>query len=223
MTTSKLRKSAPGLKLPRRLWRSLSDAGIYAPARVSLEHQQLANRYVIRGVEAGGAVAGLGHYVTYADSDGQRLPYLHPLDSVGVNGVHAVVVAPTLVRVEVFRIGRTHQVLVTKHFRAPAESGQRPSLRTVVIFRGRDGYLNQDPWGRNKTRTGSLLPEFYTPGGEPMEIFAILKPALLAGVGGACCVGCRHSHYLIANGNGVTSPIVLPNVKYSFAARAAEP
>jgi len=202
MTTSKIPNSAPGLKLPRRLWRSLSDAGIYAPARVSLEHQQLANRYVVRGIEAGGAVADLGHYVTFADSDGRRLPYLHPLDAVGVNGVHAVVVAPTLVRVEVFRIGHTYQVLVTKHSAALAENGQKPSLRTVVIFRGTDGYLNQDLWGRGKTHAGSLLPEFYTPGGEPMEIFDALEQALLAAVGGACCVGCRHSHYLIANGNG---------------------
>ena len=150
----------------------------------------------------GGAVAGLGHYVTFADSDGQRLPYLHPLDAVGVNGVHAVVVAPALVRVEVFRSGHTYQVLVTKHSPALAENGQRPSLRTVVIFRGTDGYLNQDLWRRDKTRAGSLLPEFYTPGGEPMEIFAALEPALLAAVGGSCCLGCRHSHYLIANGDG---------------------
>ncbi len=202
MTDSKLPTSAPGLKLPRRIWRSLSDAGIYAPARVSLEHQQLGNRYVVRGIEGGGAVADLGHYVTFADSDGQRLPYLHPLDAVGVNGVHAVVVAPTLVRVEVLRIGRTYQVLVTKHSAAPADSGQRPSLRTVVIFRGADGYLTQDLWRKNNTRAGSLLPEFFTPGGEQMDIFVALEPALLAAVGGACCVGCRHSHYLIANGNG---------------------
>jgi len=153
MTDSKFPTSAPGLKLPRRIWRSLSDAGIYAPARVSLEHQQLANRYVIRGIEGGGAVADLGHYVTFADSDGRRLSYLHPLDAVGVNGVHAVVVASTLVRVEVLRIGHTYQVLVTKHSPAPAESGQRPNLRTVVIFRGTDGYLNQELWRRDTNQS----------------------------------------------------------------------
>lgn len=206
MATSKIPTSAPGLKLSRRIWRVLSDAGIYAPARVTLEPQQLANRYVVRGIEAGGAVEALGHYVTFADSGGQPLPYLYPLDALSPNGVHAVVVAPTLVRVEVFRIGHTYQVLVTKHSPSQQKDGRKPGLRTVEIFRSSDGYLNLDLWGKDKNRAGSVLPELYTTSGEAMEVFEALEPVLLAAVRGACCIGCRHSHYLVADRSPACQP-----------------
>jgi len=38
-----------GLTLPQRALRRLAGAGIFAKATVSLEHQHLADRYVIRG------------------------------------------------------------------------------------------------------------------------------------------------------------------------------
>ena len=78
---------AAGLTLPRRAIRRLIDAGIYAEASVTLEHQNLAGRYVVRGVESGGANAEIGRYVTFADEQGGQLAFLHPLDSIGVNGV----------------------------------------------------------------------------------------------------------------------------------------
>lgn len=167
--------------------------------QVNLEHQHLAHRYVIREVEAGGAVAEIGHYVTFADAEGQQLPYLHPLDAVGVNGVHAVVVAPTLVRVEVFRSGHTYQVLISKHSAGPVRNGERPGIKSEVLFKGLDGYLALDLWGRDKARTGSLLPQFYSPGGELMEIPGALESAMLGAMKGACCIGCRHCHYLVAD------------------------
>jgi hypothetical protein len=40
--------------------------------------------------------------------------WLHPLDGIGVNGVHALVVAPILVRVEMFRRGHTYDVLIAR-------------------------------------------------------------------------------------------------------------
>ena len=199
MTVSKTTKTAPGLRLAKRVWRSFAEAGIFAPAQVSLEHQHLTHRYVVRGVEAGGAVAAIGHYVTFAGADGEPLGYLHPLDAVGVNGVHAVVVAATLVRVEVFRTGHTYQVLLSKHAVGEIRNGRRPSIETEVLFKGLDGYLNLELWGRDRARAGSALPQFYTPGGELMEIPAAFESAILGATRGAVCIGCRHSHYLVAD------------------------
>jgi len=199
MTVSKTTKTAPGLRLAKRVWRSFAEAGIFAPAQVSLEHQHLAQRYVVRGVEAGGAVGAIGHYVTFAGTDGEPLRYLHPLDSVGVNGVHAVVVAQTLVRVEVFRSGHTYQVLISRHTVGEVRNGRRPSIQTEVLFKGLDGYLDLELWGRDKARAGSVLPQFYRPGGELMEFPAAFESAMRAATKAACCIGCRHSHYLVAD------------------------
>ena len=199
MAASKSTNTAPGLRLAKRVWRGFAMAGIFAPAQVNLEHQHLAHRYVMRGVEAGGAVSEIGHYVTFADAEGQQLPYLHPLDAVGVNGVHAVVVAPTLVRVEVFRSGHTYQVLISKHSPGQVRNGERPGIKSQVLFKGLDGYLDLELWGRDKARTGSVLPQFYSPGGELMEIPGALESAMLGAIKGACCIACRHSHYLVAD------------------------
>ena len=45
-----------GLTLSRRVLRRLNEVGIFAQSQVSLEHQHLAKRYVVRGIESGGAV-----------------------------------------------------------------------------------------------------------------------------------------------------------------------
>jgi hypothetical protein len=50
--------------------------------------------------------------------DGNALPSLQRVDSVGVNGVHAIVITPFLVRVEMIRIERTYDLL----WRAPSSS-----------------------------------------------------------------------------------------------------
>src|SRR5260370_30611052 len=130
-----------GLSLPRRAVRRLAQVGIFVRPDVSLEHQHLARRYVIRGVESGGAIAEIGRYASFAGEQGEALTYLHPIDAVGVNGLHAVVVAPVLVRVELFRAGRTCELLITKHWPGEAKGARRPSLESKVLFRGVSGYL----------------------------------------------------------------------------------
>ena len=45
-----------GLRLSRQALRVLKDRGIVAHSPISLEHQHLAKRYVVRGLESGGAV-----------------------------------------------------------------------------------------------------------------------------------------------------------------------
>ena len=48
-----------GLALARRVLRRLDEVGIFVQPQVSLEHQHLARRYVVRGIESGGAVKEL--------------------------------------------------------------------------------------------------------------------------------------------------------------------
>ena len=125
-----------GLNLPGQVRRQLRQVGILARAEVGLEHQHLARRYVIRGVESGGAIREMGHYVTFSGEDGEPLAYLHPIDAIGVNGVHAVVVAPVLVRVEMLRTGRTYELLITGYRIGEAENGRRPPLESQVLVPG---------------------------------------------------------------------------------------
>jgi hypothetical protein len=131
-----------GLTLPRRVLRRLEQVGIHVQPQVSLEHQSLAKRYVVRGVESGGAIKELGRYVSFCAPNGEPLTSLHPIDAIGVNGVHAVVVAPILVRIEVFRAGRTWQLLITRHQPTAVENGRRPALESSVLFRGVNGFLD---------------------------------------------------------------------------------
>ena len=92
-----------GLPLPRRALRVLKDRGIFAHATITVEHQQLAGRYVVRGLESGGAVGDVGRYITFAGENGQTIEYLHPVEAIAVNGLHAVVISVDLVRVDMLR------------------------------------------------------------------------------------------------------------------------
>src|SRR5689334_9277233 len=92
-----------GLRLPQTTLAQLRKSGIYCQPSISIEHQHLAKRYVLRGIESGGAVADVGAYSSFAGEQGSVLPWLQRVDSIGVNGVHAIVVAPVLVRVQMLR------------------------------------------------------------------------------------------------------------------------
>ena len=151
-----------GLVLPYAAISPLKKYGIYAQTAVSLEHQSVARRYVVRGVESGGAVEETGRYVTFAGENGEALSWLQPVDSLTVNGVHALVVAPLLTRVEMFRKGHTYELRITRHRPGPGEKGRRPELLAENIFRGREGYLGLELWGRDKEIAGAVLPQFFT-------------------------------------------------------------
>ena len=187
-----------GLILPRSALRKLAEAGIFAKAAVSLEHQHLAHRYVIRGIESGGAVEGIGHYATFCAENGESLPWLHPLDSIGVNGVHAVVIAPSLVRVEMFRRGHTYDLLITRHAPGASENGKRPLLESKVIFRAHDGYISLDLVKEHKNQRGAVMPAFHSRGGEPIPAPTQFQAVIKATVNATNCVSCVHSHYLCA-------------------------
>ena len=187
-----------GIALARRVFRRLDEVGIFAQPSVSLEHQHLAGRYVVRGIESGGAVKDIGRYVTFCGPDGEPLPYLHPIDAIGVNGVHAVVIAPVLVRIEVFRAGRTCQLLITKHQPGNVEHGRRPRLENSVLFRGVNGFLDVELFGKEDHLPGSAMPRFWSRTGEQREIPPAFAVAVRGATTGATCVGCCHSHSLIA-------------------------
>ena len=185
-----------GLRLPALTLKRLRGAGIYCQPSISIEHQHLAKRYVLRGVESGGAVADLGAYSSFVDEHGTALGWLQRVDSVGVNGVHAVVVAPVLVRVEMLRVERTYDLLITRHSLVTIGAGQRPRLESSITFYGRRGTLEMELWGKDATYRGSVAPVFYSRGGEVATLPAGFQNAAALITAAVCCVGCRHCHLL---------------------------
>ena len=187
---------AAGLALARRAGRMLKDRGIYAHSVVSVEHQQLAQRYVLRGLESGGSAGDVGRYVTFAGEDGQPLECLHPVEAIGVNGLHAVVISAAFVRVDMLRKGRTYELLITRHSLSSLTNGRRPHLETGILFRGIHGRLELDLCGKDKAQAGNVAPTFYSLAGEVIAVpekFLLLVRATTKGVN---CIACTHAHYL---------------------------
>ena len=185
-----------GLTLSRQALRVLKERGIFAHSPVSLEHQHLAKRYVVRGLESGGAAGDVGRYVTFIQADGQPVEYLHPVEAIGVNGLHAVIVAPVLVRVEILRKGRTYELLVTHHRSGIGSDGKRPPLETKVLCRGIHGRLELDLSGKDKSQAGAVLPVFYSLAGEEVTIPRRFHAAVRAITKAVNCDGCSHCHFV---------------------------
>jgi hypothetical protein len=185
-----------GLALPRRAIRVLKDRGIFAHPLLSVVHQQLRGRYVIRALESGGSLADVGRYVTFAGNDGQQLDYLHPVESIAVNGIHGIVLSPELVRIDLLRKNRTYELLITRHQLRSAGKGPGSELETEILFRGIHGRLELDLCGRDKAQAGHVLPSFFSLAGEPVIIPELFVGAVRAGTKGVNCNGCSHAHYL---------------------------
>ena len=129
----------------------LRKVAIYGQPQLSLEHQGRAKRYVVRGVESGGATEEVGYYVTFAGENGEALPWLQTIDSLAVNGPHAVVIAPVVTRIEMLRIARTYELCITRHRPVEVEAGHRPKLRAEELFRGvRMGTLRWNSGARTR-------------------------------------------------------------------------
>ncbi len=182
----------------RRIERRLQEVGVLCQPEVSLQYQTLSKRSVLRGMESGGAIKEIGRYVTFCDARGDRIPWLQPIDSVGVNGRHAVVIAPGLVSVEVFRVRNTYNVLIVKYDVLQPTEGQRGRIEARVLFRGRQGHLPLDLTGDEKGMAGQIVPEFFNKAGERVDLPPEFVGVLKAVVRGANCVGCTHQHYLTA-------------------------
>jgi len=200
-----------GLRFPQIVLKRLRDAGIYCQPTVSVEHQNLAKKYVIRGVESGGAVVDLGTYSSFMGERGETLPWLQRVDSVGVNGVHAIVVAPVLIRLEMLRIERTYDLLITRHSLASSAGNPRPRLESTILFYGRRGSLEMELWGNDVAFRGSVCPVFYTRAGERILLPNDFQDAATRITSAVCCLGCRHCH-LLGPGLIVPNRTESPNV-----------
>src|SRR5208337_3600333 len=118
------------------------------------------------------------------------------VEAIGVNGLHAVVVAPVLVRVEMLRTGRTYELLITQHRPGLTNDGKRPPIETRLLFRGIHGRLDLDLSGEDKDKPGTVLPTFYSRAGEEVRIPKRLRQAVRAITGAVDCNGCFHCDYV---------------------------
>jgi len=173
----------------------LRKLAIYGQPQLSLEHQGRVKRYVVRGVESGGASEEVGYYVIFAGDSGNALAWLQTLDSLTVNGPHAVVIAPVLTRIEMLRIARTYELCITRHRPVAVEARQRPKLEAEEVFRARQGYLALELWGKDKELSGCVRPQFFTRSGEEVELPSGFDAAVKAATRGVNCVACSHPHF----------------------------
>ena len=188
-----------GLAIPRQVLRALEKRGIYCQSGVSIEHQHLAKRYVLRATESGGAVADMGRYCAYLDADGTPVPWLQPIDSLSGNGRHAIVIAPELVRIEMLRIGHTYEMAISRHSLRNASGRVRPVIASTLLFRGHQGTLAIDLWNpENKRLRGSIAPVFYTQAGEMQRHPERFDDAIRKITGALACLGCKHTHVAVA-------------------------
>ena len=191
-----------GLQLSRQALQMLKERGIFAQSAVCLEHQHLAKRYVVRGLESGGAVGDVGRYVTFAQPDGRPIQCLHPVEAIGVNGLHAIVVAPVLVRIEMMRKGRTYELLITQHRPSEPLDGKRPALETKALFRGIHGRSELDLAGKDKNQAGAATPTFYSLAGEEAPIPRRFRAGVRAITKAVNCSGCSHNHFVRTRNEG---------------------
>ena len=184
-----------GLSLPSATLQALQRRGIYCTPGVTVEHRHLAKRYVLRGVESGGAVADMGRFCAYLSADGLPLPWLQTIDSLAVNGRHAIILAESLVRVEMLRMIRTCELSISLHALSLQFGKTRPEITSKSMFRGHDGFLPLELWREeHRTLRGQLAPVFYTRSGEPMEFPRRFEEAIRKITSAVCCIGCKHTH-----------------------------
>jgi len=205
LETASLSHALHGLALPASVLKALQKRGIYCTPGVSLEHQHLAKRYVLRGVESGGAVSDMGRACAFVSPHGEPLPWLQSLDSIALNGRHAIFLAETLVRVEMLRTVRTCELAITLHTLSNVPSRNRPEVASTLLFRGRDGVLPIDLWkGEHRALRGKLTPIFYDRAGEVLALPQRFEEAIRKVTAAVCCVGCKHAHVGMPPVAGVT-------------------
>jgi hypothetical protein len=183
-----------GLRLPSVALKGLYRLGIYCQPTISVEFQQQAGSYVIRGVESGGAVPGLGAYCAFVNEHGMPVARVQPVAALGVNGLHQAVLSSVFVRVQMFRSGHHYELLVTQHALVPTEGKARPALRNSVLFHGKHGVLEMKLWGKDSRLRGGVAPTFYSRSGEQIAPPDCFHDAIVRVTAGVCCVGCRHIH-----------------------------
>lgn len=184
-----------GLTLPSSVLKALQKRGIYCTPGVSIEHQHLAMRYVLRGVESGGAVSDMGRACAFVALDGSPLAWLQRLDSIVVNGRHAIFLSDSLVRIEMLRSANVCELAITHHALSSIPGRARPEISSKPLFRGRDGVLPLDLWkAQHHALRGKLAPIFYDRAGELLPLPQRFEDAIRKITAAICCVGCKHTH-----------------------------
>ena len=184
-----------GLALPANVLKALHKRGIYCTPGISVEHQHLANRYVLRGVESGGAVSDMGRACAFVAPDGSPLPWLQSLHSIAVNGRHAIFLAESLLRLEMLRSVQTYELAITLHTLSREPGQKRPTIVSKLLFRGRDGTLSIDLWKEeHRALRGKLTPIFYDRAGDVLPLPQPFEAAARKLSAQVCCVGCNHTH-----------------------------
>ena len=91
----------------------------FPAARLQVGTPSRLSRRVISPMLSPSTAGNLGRYVTVARPDGQPIEYLHPVKAIGVNGLHAVVIAPaTSAFLDVItRAIRDHTAIFLRPFR----------------------------------------------------------------------------------------------------------
>jgi hypothetical protein len=198
-----LRYARFGLAIPNQILRALEKRRIYCHSAISIEHQSMAKRYVLRGTESGGGVSDMGRYCAYVDLDGSPLPWLQPVDSLSGNGRHAIVISPQLVRIEMLRVGRTYELAISRHGLTATEGRPRPTLTSNLVFHGRQGTLALELWKKeNEALRGSIFPVFYSSAGEARRFPEKFDEAIRKITGALSCLGCKHSHIAVPPSDG---------------------
>lgn len=184
-----------GLALPSSVLKALQERGIYCTPGISIEHQHFARRYVLRGVESGGAVFDMGRACAFVAPDGTPLAWLQRLDSIAVNGRHAIFLSDSLVRIEMLRSARICELAITLHTPSFVPGRVRPEIFSKPLFRGRDGVLPLDLWkAQHHALRGKLIPTFYSRAGELAPVPQRFEDAIRKITAAVCCVGCKHTH-----------------------------
>ena len=184
-----------GMALPAGVLKALQKRGIYCTPGISLEHQHLVKRYVLRGVESGGAVPDMGRACTFVAEDGSPLPWLQSIHSIAVNGRHAIFLAESMVRLEMLRCVQTCELAITMHTLSSAPDRRRPEIASKLLFRGRDGVLSVELWKEeHRPLRGMLTPTFYSRSGEVLPLPPEFEEAIRRITAAVCCIGCKHTH-----------------------------
>jgi hypothetical protein len=110
--------------------------------------------------------------------------------------VHAIAVAPVLLRMEMIRIERTYDLLITRHSLTGSDPDRRPRLESSILFYGRRGRLEMELWGEDAEFRDTVCPVFYSRSGEVLEVPSEFRWAVARVTAGVCCIGCRHCHLL---------------------------
>jgi hypothetical protein len=193
--SSKSRHDLYGLVLPASVLKSLQKRGIYCTPGISLEHQHLAKRYVLRAVESGGAVSDMGRACAFVAENGTPLPWLQSLNSIAVNGRHAIFLAESMVRLEILRSVRNCELAITLHTMSQVPGRKRPEIASKLLFRGRDGILPFDAGSKERRGLqGKVTPIFYDRAGEVLSLPQRFEEAIGKITAAVCCVGCKHTH-----------------------------